>query len=122
MSKTIKIINDELVEIASYRNPKIVFHDSNNPRHLEPEYDNFESYCDFKEVINPFELYAENQQLKKQKDDVVEFIKKEKSNYMRGCDLTKTTNTEGLILSSAVRTCDELLRMLGEIDETDNLQ
>lgn len=98
MSKKIKIINDELVEIASYRNPEIVFHDSNNPRYLKPEYDNFESYCDFKEVINPFELYAENQQLKKQKDDVVEYLK-DKTNIV----ITYTDK-------------QNLLRMLGEIE------
>lgn len=113
MSKTIKIINDELVEIASYRNPEIVFHDSNNPRRLKPEYDNFESYCDFKEVINPFELYAENQQLKKQKDDVIEDIKKQ---------ITFCTNeAEGTVNNEkcwmAVNYLKKILGMLGEIDE-----
>lgn len=111
MSKTIKIINDELVEIASYRNPEIVFHNSNNPSHLKPEYDNFESYCDFKEVINPFELYAENQQLKKQKDDVVEYIKKNK--------LFKYVYDEEELFEIITdkQAKDVLLRMLGEIDE-----
>lgn len=97
--KTIKIINNELIEIASYRNPELIFHNSNNPRHVEPEYDDFESYCDFKEIINPFVLYEENQQLKKQKDDVALYIKKEIKNMpLNGCKIR----------------LNDLLRILGE--------
>ena len=48
-------------------------------------------------------LYSE---VKKQKDDVVEYIK----NIARTDDYL-----DGI-------SCDDLLRMLGEIDETDNLQ
>ena len=108
MNKTIKIINDELVEIASYRNPEIVFHNSNNPSHLKPEYDNFESYCDFKEVINPFELYAENQQLKKQKEELKDILK---------IKLARYRNEEDYYLT--IEDFEDLLRMLGEIDVED---
>jgi len=115
MSKTIKIINDELIEIASYRNPEIVFHDSNNPRHLKPEYDNFESYCDFKEVINPFELYAENQQLKKQKDDVVIKYIKYLIKRLEEFDILERKET-GAFWYQVMGELKKLLRMLGEID------
>lgn len=74
MSKIIKVINNELIEIASYRNPEVVFHNSNNPRHLEPEYDNFESYCDYKKVINPFQLIEENIKYKEILDKIKEYI------------------------------------------------
>lgn len=74
--KTIKIINNELIEIVSYRNPELVFHNSNNPRHVEPEYVDFESYCDFKEIINPFVLYEENQQLQSKWNSLREYYKR----------------------------------------------
>ena len=56
----------------------------------------------------------ENQQLKKQKDDVVEFIHKELDRF----------DCEGsMSISMRISYFEEdLLRMLGEIDETDNLQ
>lgn len=63
MSKIIKICGNDLIEIASYRNPEVVFHDSNNPRHIYPEYDDFESYCDFRAIVNPFQMYEENNRL-----------------------------------------------------------
>lgn len=63
-------------------------------------------------------LQQENQQLKKQKDDVVEYIKKH------------FQDDEGIICKYVGdNACeinenfiDDLLRMLGETDETDNLQ
>ncbi len=64
MSKTIKLCGNNLIEMASYRNPEVVFHNSENPRHLKPKYDDFESYCDFKEVIDPFVMYSENEKLR----------------------------------------------------------
>lgn len=51
-------------------------------------------------------------------EKAVEYIEKEKSNYMRSCDISNATNREGLIISSAVRTCDDTLNILnGRSDE-----
>ena len=50
------------------------------------------------------QLEKENQQLKKQKDDVVEYIKKQ-SKFIQGCDIYQPLDK------------DIILRMLGEIDE-----
>ena len=51
-------------------------------------------------------------------EKAVEYLKKEKSNYMRSCDISNATNREGLIISSAVRTCDDTLNILnGRSDE-----
>ena len=55
--------------------------------------------------------------VKKQKDDVVVFAKKEKENYLTKACRIADTNNAGLITSAAIYTCDEILRMLGEIDE-----
>ncbi len=51
-------------------------------------------------------------------EKAVGYLKKEKSNYMRSCDISNATNREGLIISSAVRTCDDTLNILnGRSDE-----
>ena len=77
------------------------------------------------------ELQQENEELKKNQryhnketlrdmvdelqeriEKAVEYIEKEKSCYMRSCDISNATNREGLIISSAVRTCDDTLKIL----------
>lgn len=55
--------------------------------------------------------------VKKEKDEVVIFAKKEKENYLTKACRIADTNNAGLITSAAIYTCDEILRMLGEIDE-----
>lgn len=55
--------------------------------------------------------------VKKQKDDVVVFAKKEKENYLTKACRIADTNNAGLITSAAIYTCDEILRMLGETDD-----
>ena len=61
-----KVIDNETIEIASYRNPRIVFNDY--------RYDDIERYCDFKATINPFVLYGENERLHNIIKEVREYI------------------------------------------------
>ena len=61
-------------------------------------------------VIN---LQQENQQLKKQKNDVVEYIKYQLSNL----DLEKEEDMKAKMLGSMILIMLEDNRMLGEIDE-----
>ena len=70
--KAIRVINNELIEIMEYKNPRICFNDY--------ELEDVENYCVFKETINPFQLYKELQR----KDKIINEIKKE---------LTKDYNT-----------------------------
>lgn len=61
MRKVIKVIDDETIEISRYLSPEVRFF---NPcTDIHNEYDRYESYCDFKDVINPFKMYAENKML-----------------------------------------------------------
>ena len=62
------------------------------------------------EVLHEQEL--EQQDYKSRIEKAVEYLKKEKSNYMRSCDISNATNREELIISSAVRTCDDTLNIL----------
>ena len=80
------------------------------------QYDNYiEIIHDLKKEKDHYKhLYSE---VKKQKDDVVVFTKKEKENYLTKACRIADTNNAGLITSAAIYTCDEILRMLGEIDE-----
>lgn len=74
---------------------------------LKENYDRiYNENCKLREEhnITDISLLDENQQLKKQKDDVVEYIKKQ-NKFIQGCDIYQPLNK------------DIILRMLGEIDE-----
>ena len=58
MSRLVKIVNNKYVQIEEYKNPNICFNTN--------EYDNFEDYCTLRETFDPFEIFYENQELKKQ--------------------------------------------------------
>ena len=58
MSRLVKIVDNKYVQIEEYRNPNICFNTS--------EYDDFEDYCTLRETFDPFEMFYENQKLKKQ--------------------------------------------------------
>lgn len=66
MSRLVKIVNNKYVQIEEYKNPNICFNTN--------EYDNFEDYCTLRETFDPFEIFYENQELKKQLEDANEQI------------------------------------------------
>ena len=55
MSKIIKVIDNETIEISCYVNPRICFENEG--------YDDYDSYCIYKEIINPFKMFEENKRL-----------------------------------------------------------
>ena len=61
MSRLVKIVDNKYVQIEEYRNPNICFNTI--------EYDNFEDYCTLRETFDPFEMFYENQGLKKQLEE-----------------------------------------------------
>lgn len=61
MSRLVKIVDNKYVQIEEYRNPNICFNTN--------EYDDFENYCTLRETFEPFELFYENQRLKKQLEE-----------------------------------------------------
>ena len=66
MSRIIKVIDNETIEIADYRNPEVIFKSSQNPPTLQDtknEIEHLEWYCTFKDTINPFQVYEENKRL-----------------------------------------------------------
>lgn len=70
MSKIIKPIDNETIEISDYRKPNAVFNTN--------EYQDYEDLCVFKETIRPFELYAEHEQLKdqlQQKENIIKEVR-----------------------------------------------
>ena len=58
MSRLVKIVDNKYVQIEEYRNPNICFNTN--------EYNDFEDYCTLRETFDPFEMFYENQELKKQ--------------------------------------------------------
>lgn len=58
MSRLVKIVDNKYVQIEEYKNPNICFNTN--------EYDDFENYCTLRETFDPFEMFYENQGLKKQ--------------------------------------------------------
>ena len=55
MSKLIKVIDNENIEISCYVNPSLCFEYEG--------YDDYDSYCIYKEIINPFKMFEENKRL-----------------------------------------------------------
>ncbi len=77
MSRLIKVIDNETIEIADYRNPEVIFKSSQNPPTLQDtknEIEHLEWYCTFKDTINPFQMYAENERLHSIIKEVREYI------------------------------------------------
>ena len=68
MSRLVKIVNNKYVQIEEYKNPNICFNTN--------EYDNFEDYCTLRETFDPFEIFYENQLLKKQLEEYKEQVNK----------------------------------------------
>lgn len=68
MSRLVKIVDNKYVQIEEYRNLNICFNTN--------EYDNFENYCILRETFNPFKMFYENQQLKKQLEEINKMIEK----------------------------------------------
>lgn len=62
MSRLVKIVDNKYVQIEEYRNPNICFNTN--------EYDDFENYCTLRETFDPFEIFYENQELKKQLEEI----------------------------------------------------
>ena len=63
MSRLVKIVDNKYVQIEEYINPNICFNTS--------EYDDFEDYCTLRETFDPFEMFYENQELKKKYENAV---------------------------------------------------
>ena len=77
MSRLIKVIDNEIIEIAEYRCPEVIFKNSQNPPTLQDtknEIEHLEWYCTFKDTINPFQMYAENERLHSIIKEVREYI------------------------------------------------
>ena len=66
MSRLVKIVDNKYVQIEEYKNPNICFNTN--------EYNNFEDYCTLRETFDPFEIFYENQELKKQLEEANEKI------------------------------------------------
>jgi hypothetical protein len=90
MSRLVKIVDNKYVQIEEYRNPNICFKTS--------EYDDFEDYCTLRETFDPFEMFYENQELKKKYENAV-------VDY-------EITMFEKEQLNSLVNSCQEEIRQL----------
>lgn len=90
MSRIIKVIDNETIEIADYRNPEAIFKSSQNPPTLQDtknEIEHLEWYCTFKDTINPFQMYEENIKLHHIIKEVREYINKNGIIDLNGYDL-----------------------------------
>lgn len=80
MSRVLKVIDNETIEISEYKCPEVIFKYSNNiPPTLEDtrkEIQHIEDYCVFKRTINPFQMYAENERLNAILNNIHNYIEK----------------------------------------------
>ena len=66
MSKIIKCISNEEIEIVEYKNPRVCF--NNN------KYEDSEIYCVLRKRINPFNMYYENKDLQQRINNATKYI------------------------------------------------
>lgn len=112
MSKIIKVLDNNLIEIADYRCPEVIFKDGGIPPTLQDvknEMEHLEWYCVFKETINPFELYAQNEKYKILLYKLKEYIDNDFNRF--DCFGSMAVSME----MNYKR--EELLKMLEDIDE-----
>lgn len=83
MTKLIKVIDNQTIELISYRNPNICFNiedttyikDEGIPGELKTSlFKDCEYYCDFKKQINPFELYNDYEKQQQEIDRLNKII------------------------------------------------
>lgn len=77
MSRLIKIIDENTIELADYRCPEVIFKNSQNPptlQNIKDEIEHLEWYCTFKTTINPFQMYAENEILHYRINKAIDYI------------------------------------------------
>lgn len=82
MSRLIKVIDNENIEISDYRCSAILYHE--NPptlQNIKDQIEHCEDWCVFKETINPFVLYSEKQQLQSNWNSLKELISGNKRIY-----------------------------------------
>ena len=93
MSKLVKIVDNKYVQIEEYKNPNICFNTN--------EYDDFEDYCTLRETFDPFEIFYENKELKKQLEEL------EKENF----NLRENIYINKISFSSEGKNIKELIEM-----------
>lgn len=79
MSRLIKIIDENTIELADYRCPEVIFKSSQNPptlQNIKDEIEHLEWYCIFKDTINPFQMYEENKRLTNIINELRELVEK----------------------------------------------
>ncbi len=59
MSRIIKIIDNKYVQIEEYKKPNMCFKAS-----AFDKYDNYEEYCNLKEIFDPFKIFYKIEELK----------------------------------------------------------
>ena len=64
MSRIIRLIDNETIEISDYRNSGYLFdHNAPTIEDIRKQISNIDDWCYFKETINPFVLYGEKEEL-----------------------------------------------------------
>lgn len=81
MTKLVKIVDNKYVQIEEYKNPTICFNTN--------EYSDFEDYCTLRETFDPFEMFYENQELKKQLE---EYKNSQSCSFVNICKNVKIAN------------------------------
>lgn len=75
MSRIIRVINNETIEISDYRNSGCLFnHNAPTIEDIRKQISNIDDWCVFKETINPFVLYGEKEELQERIDKAIEYI------------------------------------------------
>ena len=94
MSRIIRLIDNETIEISDYRNSGYLF-DNNAPtiEDIRKQISNIDDWCCFKETINPFVLYGEKEELQHRISKAIEYIENAyEEEYHKPKEVIKTFN------------------------------
>ena len=82
MSRIIRLIDNETIEISEYRNSGYLFdHNAPTIEDIRKQISNIDDWCCFKETINPFVLYGKKEELQHRIDKAIEYIKSNEKEY-----------------------------------------
>lgn len=77
MSRIIRVIDNETIEISDYRNSGYLFdHNAPTIEDVRKQLSNIDDWCCFKETINPFLLYGEKEELQQRIDKAIDYIER----------------------------------------------
>ena len=119
MSRIIRVIDNETIEISDYRNSGYLFdHNAPTIEDIRKQISNIDDWCVFKETINPFVLYGEKEELQQRIDKAIEYIYKFEDRIDKTTKILEMSAlNKGICTTNEIDTIQKALDILRGKDE-----